>query len=65
MYSKNHSFPCFCSGDTLKNCNKTPNAGLTLFAPYFSSSQAVSNMHCVYANTVVQPSMQHCPYYIP
>ena len=42
-------------------CNSTPNPG---YAPDFSSLQAVSKMHYLYANAVVQPSVQHCKCYM-
>ena len=47
----------------IKICNSTPNPGWTLFVLRFSSFQAVSKTHCLYANAVVQPSVQHCPCY--
>ena len=38
-------------------------AGLKCFLVlHFSSIQRVSKMHCLYANTVAQTSMQHCSY---
>ena len=48
----------------IKICNSTPNPDWTIYAPQFSSLQAVFKMHCLYANAVVQPSVQHCPYYM-
>ena len=47
-----------------KICNSTPNPSWMIYAPHFSSLQAVSKMHCIYANAVVQPSVQHCPCYM-
>ena len=46
----------------IKICNNIPNPDWTLFAPHFSSFQAVSKMHCLYTNAVMQPSLQSCPF---
>ena len=45
----------------IKICNSTSNPGWLIFAPHLTSSlQAVSKLHCLYANAAVQPSVQHC-----
>ena len=36
-----------------------PNPDWTFFAPHFAILLAVVKMHCLYANAVVQPSVQH------
>ena len=50
----------------IKICNSTPNPGQsrTIYAPHFSSLQPVPTKHCLYANAVVQSSVQHCPCYM-
>ena len=37
----------------------TLNPVWTIYALHFSTLQAVFKMHCIYANVVVQPSVQH------
>ena len=43
-----------------KLCNSTPNPSWTIYAHHFSILQAVRKIHCLYANAIVQPSLQHC-----
>ena len=64
MDSKNHRIPCFHSGDIAKCVTVPPNPGWTIYAPHFSILQAVPKMHCLCANAVVHPSVQHCPCYM-
>ena len=44
--------------------NITPIQNWTIYPPHFSILQAVNKMHCLYANAVVQPSVQHYSYYM-
>ena len=62
-YSKSHCIPCFFVSEINQNMLQW-HPGWTIYAPHFSSLQAVSKMHCLYANAVVQPSVQHCPCYM-
>ena len=41
-----------------------PNPDWTIYAPHFSILLAVVKMHCLYANAVVQPSVQHVSCYM-
>ena len=41
-----------------------PNPDWTIYAPHFSILLAVVKMHCLYANAVVQPSVQHYSCYM-
>ena len=63
MYFKNHCIPCFYSGDIAKYVT-VPNTDWTIYPPHFSILQAVNKMRCLYANAVVQPSMQHYSCYM-
>ena len=47
-----------------KICIQYPNPDWTIYAPHFSILLAVVKMHCLYANALVQPSVQHCPCYM-
>ena len=47
-----------------KMCNITPIQNWTIYPPHFSILQAVNKMHCLYANAVVQPSVQHYSCYM-
>ena len=42
----------------IKICNSTP-IKVRQYAPHLSTLEAVFEMHCLYANAVVQPSVQH------
>ena len=47
-----------------KMCNITPIQNWTIYPPHFSFLQAVNKMHCLYANALVQPSVQHYSCYM-
>ena len=41
-----------------------PNPDWTIYPPHFSILQAMNKMHCLYANAVMQPSVQHYSCYM-
>ena len=59
-YSKNHCNPCFYSGDIAKY----PISDWTIYTPHFSILLGVVKKPCLYANAVVQPSVQHYSCYM-
>ena len=63
MYSKNHCIPCFYLGDIAKYVT-APNPDWTIYTTHFPILLAVVKMHCLYANAVVQPSVQHYSCYM-
>ena len=63
-YFKNHRIPCFRSGDVSNYVTVPPiQVGQFMHLTSLVNSQCPT-MHCLYANAVVQPSVQHCPCYM-
>ena len=47
-----------------ENMLQYPNPGWMIYAQCLSSLEAVFKVHCLHANAVMQPSVQHCPCYM-
>ena len=47
-----------------QNMERYPNPDWTIYPPHFSILQAVNKIHCLYANAVVQPSVQYYSCYM-